>query len=424
MTFALIDCNNFYAACERVFDPKLAGRPVVVLSNNDGCVVSRSAEAKAMGVPMAAPYFKIEREFVRRGGVALSSNYALYADMSNRVMSILAGFSPHQEVYSIDECFLGMEGFKDLAALGRGIRIKVGSWTGLPVCVGFAPTKTLAKLANHVAKKQPAWGGVCDLTALSRAEQEALIGCLDVGEVWGVGRKLRERLIAMGIDTVGRLRAANPTRIRKAFNVVLERTVCELNGTPCLDLEAVPPPKQQVMVSRSFGAPIYHLTDLQEAVATFAGRAAEKLRGQGCCTGALTVFIHTSPFKREEPQYSPSLTLPLPLLTADTLELTRMALAALDMVYRPGYAYAKAGVLLSELVPLGKVQPDLFAVQSKTGGKPAALMAVIDRANARFGRGALKSAATITQGRWCMQQRKKSPSYTTKWGDLLRLRAP
>lgn len=422
MTFALIDCNNFYASCERVFNPRLAGRPVVVLSNNDGCVISRSAEAKAMGVPMGAPYFKIEREFAKRGGVALSSNYALYADMSNRVMAILAGFSPRQEVYSIDECFLGMEGFRDLTALGRGIREKVRQWTGLPVCVGFAPTKTLAKLANHLAKKQPQWGGVCDLTAVSRAEQEALIGGLEVGEVWGVGRKLRERLAVIGIERVAQLRAANPREIRRAFNVVLERTVCELNGTPCLNLEEVPPLKQQIMVSRSFGAPVYTREDLSEAVASFASRAAEKLRAQGSCAGSLTVFIQTSPFKREEPQYSRSLSLPISIASDDTLVLTGLALAGLNKVYRDGFAFAKAGVLLSALMPKDSIQPELFAYAEATRRPSSvALMETLDRVNLKFGRGALKSAGTLGGGGWQMRQESRSPSYTTKWMDILRL---
>lgn len=420
MTIALIDVNNFYASCERVFNPALAGRPVVVLSNNDGCVVARSAEAKALGIPMGAPFFKIEKEFRRCGGVALSSNYPLYADMSNRVMSILTDFSPDQEVYSIDECFLGMAGFRDLTSIGQNIRRKVKRWTGLPVCVGFAPTKTLAKLANHIAKKRPEWHGVCDLTALSPSEQDGLIGGVDVAEVWGVGRRIGARLASMGITTVRQLRDANPARIRRAFSVVLERTVVELQGTPCLTLEDVTPPKKQIMVSRSFGNSVYALQDLEHAVGAFVSRAAEKLRGQNSCAGSILVFAQTSPF-RDEPQYARSLTVPIATATDDTLMLTHAALTGLAALYRHGFAYAKAGVLLSELVERERVPQDLF-MREQQRGKSAALMATLDKVNARFGRGTLKTGTASAQGIWRMRQRKKSPCYSTRWDDLIRVK--
>jgi len=420
MTFALIDCNNFYASCERVFNPSLAGHPVVVLSNNDGCVVARSAEAKALGIPMGAPYFKIERDFRRSGGVALSSNYPLYADMSNRVMSLLAGFSPNQEVYSIDECFLGMTGFHELTSIGQDIRQKVKQWTGLPVCVGFGPSKTLAKLTNHVAKKRPEWNGVCDLTALSPREQDALIGGLDVSEVWGVGRRIAARLQAMGITTVRQLRDADPAHIRRAFSVVLERTVLELQGTSCLALEEIAPAKQQIMVSRSFGQPVYELADLENAVGSFVDRAAEKLRSQNSCAGAVMVFAQTSPF-RDTPQYGRSITVPNSTATDDTLHLTSAATAGLKSIYRDRFAYSKAGVMLIELIDRELVPRDLFSCDEQRG-KSAALMAALDKVNARFGRGALTTGAAAAGEIWRMRQDRKSPSYTTSWDDLIRIK--
>lgn len=420
MTFALVDCNNFYASCERVFNPKLAGKPVVVLSNNDGCVVARSAEAKAMKIPMGAPYFKIERDFRRHGGVALSSNYALYADMSNRVMSILSGYSPQQEVYSIDECFLGMAGFTGLMAIGQRIREQIRGWTGLPVCVGFGATKTLAKLANHVAKKRPEWDGVCDLTALSGREQDESVGGIEVGEVWGVGRRIAAKLEQMGVTTVRQLREADPAHIRSIFSVVLERTVLELRGVSCLELEEVVRPRKQIMVSRSFGQTVYELTELENAVGNFVSRAAEKLRAQESCAGSVMVFAHTSPF-RDTPQYSRCITVPIPTPTDDTLALTSAALAGLAAIYKPGFAYAKAGVMLSELVEQEHVPKDLFS-DLEQRGKASALMSALDKVNARFGRGALTTGAAATQGTWRMRQDRKSPAYTTSWSGLIRVR--
>ena len=385
-------------------------------------MVARNPESKALGVGMGVPYFRIEREFSRQGGVALSSNYALYADMSHRVMTLLAGFSPDQEIYSIDECFLGMDGFRDLPAIGQAIREKVRRWTGLPVCVGFGATKTLAKLANHVAKKTPATHGVCDLTSVSPEALLQVIGDLPVDEVWGVGRRIAPRLCEMGIHTVGALRAADPAWIRQRFSVVLERTVRELNGEACLSLEDAAPPRQQVLVSRSFGQPVFALGDLREAVAHFTGRAAEKLRAQGSCAGALTVFIRTSPFRRDDPQYSRSLTLPLARASDNTCEFTSLASHGLATIFREGFPYAKAGVLLGELVDRERVPHDLFDEAPAEAPRAAALMATLDRVNAKFGRGTLKTGASVvTGGSWVMRQQRKSPCYTTRWEDLVRV---
>ena len=416
--FALVDCNNFYASCERAFNPKLAGHPIVVLSNNDGCVVARSAESKAMGIAMGVPYFKIETGFRKAGGVALSSNYALYADMSNRVMSILSGFAPDQEVYSIDECFLNMDGQIDLPGIGKIIRERVKQWTGLPVCVGIGHSKTLAKLANHVAKKRPAWNGVCSLTGLSEHEQLQITGDFEVGEVWGVGRRIATRLEQMGITTVRQLRGADVTLIRREFSVVMERTVMELRGVSCLALEDVAPPKKQIMSSRSFGLPVYDLPGLEESVAAYVSRAGEKLRRQQHVAGGVMVLLETNPFKPDDPQYHPSITVPLVTPTSDTRELIRAAYAGLRQIFRTGYAYKKAGVMLMELCPEASPrQDDLFAAPANPE-KSTRLMTTMDALNARFGRGTTRIATEGVDQHRKMKRGRMSPCYTTRWEDL------
>jgi DNA polymerase V len=293
MPIALVDCNNFYVSCERVFNLKLEGKPVVVLSNNDGCAVARSNEVKALGLKMGTPWFQMRELAQAHGIVAFSSNYALYADMSNRVMSILARYSPDQEIYSIDECFLGLEGFShtDLIVYGQQIRRQVKQWTGIPVCVGIAETKTLAKLANHCAKKGLAGqDGVCDFGRMHDAALSRLFSDIEVGEVWGIGRQLTKQLAGRGITNVEDLRRADAKTLRREFSVVVERTVTELNGIPCLSLEEVAPNKQQIQSSRSFGSYVYDLASLREAVASYVAIAAEKLRNQGSLSGMLQVY--------------------------------------------------------------------------------------------------------------------------------------
>ena len=318
--FALVDGNNFYVSCERVFNPKLEGRPVVVLSNNDGCAVARSAEVKALGVKMGAPWFQM-RDLARKHGIiALSSNYALYADMSNRMMAILAEFSPDQEIYSIDECFLGMQGFGnfDLIEYGQIIRRRVRQWTGIPVCVGIAPTKTLAKLANHCAKKELAGSnGVCDFGQMSDQDRTRLFSGIAVGEIWGVGRQLTGKLNDLGIACVEALRTADQKTLRREFSVVMERTVMELNGVSCMELEEAVPNKQQIMSSRSFGNYVYDIGQLGEAVSSYIAIAAEKLRSQRSLAGMVQVYIRTNPHKDDVPQYQRSLTIPLMVASQD-----------------------------------------------------------------------------------------------------------
>ena len=417
---ALIDVNNFYVSCERVFNPKLEGRPVVVLSNNDGCAVARSNEVKALGVKMGQPWFQLKDLARKHGIIAYSSNYALYADMSNRVMSILAMFSPNQEIYSIDECFLDLTGFKRQTptAYGQQIRQCIRQWTGLPVCVGIGPTKTLAKLANHIAKKHPEWNGVCDLNSLSSHQQADWFRRIEIGEVWGIGRRLAPKLHEIGIKTVLDLKTASPSQLRARFSVVMEKIIREINGTACIELEEINPPKKQIVSSRSFGIPVSDLSSLEESVSLYISRAAEKLRRQQSFAGTVHISIRTSPFNEKEPYYANSMTIALPRQTDDTRLLTKVALWGLRRIYRRGYKYQKAGVMLSELVSRQYRQIDLFG-SVETDTRASQLMRVMDQINARMGRGTLKLASEGFKQPWKMKQGNKSPNYTTCWDELI-----
>jgi DNA polymerase V len=422
--FALVDCNNFYASCEKLFNPKLKDKPVVVLSNNDGCVVARSAEVKALGIPMGVPWFKIQAEAKRYGIVAYSSNYALYADMSNRVVEVLSGFSPNVEVYSIDESFLDFSGFERLGYVqyGQDIRQRIADWLGLAVCVGIAPTKTLAKLANHCAKKQLAGdNGVCDFTGLTDTDLGTLFERIPINEVWGVGRQLTAKLNTMGIQTVRQLRDADARMIRARFSVVLERTVQELRGTSCMDLEEVVPDRQQIISSRSFGTLIDDLEDLEEAVASYTARAAEKLRRQDSLAGAVQVMIRTNVFKPEAPQYQKAVTVPLPEATADTRILTRWTLRVLRRIYRAGYGYHKAGIALLDIRPRANQQFGLFVPDDLVQTRNQRLMGTLDAINGRYGRGVLRLAAEGIEKPWQMRRGNLSPCYTTEWKGLARV---
>ncbi len=370
---------------------------------------------------MGEPWFKLQEQARQHGIIAFSSNYELYADLSDRVVQVLRQFSPNLEVYSIDESFLSLDGFGhiDLAEYGRQIRERVLQWVGLPGCVGIGPSKTLAKLANHCAKKSLAGSdGVCNLLALNAGELDELFGRIEVDEVWGVGRKIDARLREMGIASVKDLRNADPAMIRTRFSVVLERTVRELNGVSCLSLEEVAPDKQQIMCSRSFGEPVYELDDLLDAVATYMSRAAEKLRGQQGVAAALMVFLQTNPFKPEEPQYHPSMTVPLPDPTADTRVLVQWAQRIAKRLYRRGYAYKKAGVMLSGIQSAGVSQGSLFDSPSSTVAKAGTLMALMDGINQKWGRGAIRLAAEHRHHPWQMRRDRMSPRYTTSWDEL------
>lgn len=419
--FALVDCNNFYASCEKLFNPLLKHRPVVVLSNNDGCVVARSAEVKALGIPMGVPWFKIQNEAKRHGIVAFSSNYALYADMSNRVVEVLSAFSPNIEVYSIDESFLELSGFERMGyqAYGAEIRQRVADWLGMAVCVGIGPSKTLAKLANHAAKKNLAGTeGVCDFTAMSPAALDALFSRIGVGEVWGVGRKIEARLEAMGIRTVQQLRAADAELMRSKFSVVVERTVRELRGVSCMELQEIVQEKQQIMSSRSFGQLVYELPELEEAVASYVAKAAEKLRNQNSLAGAIQVNIRTNVFKPEVSQYQRAVTVPLPEASSDTRVLTRWAQQVLRRIFRPGYGYHKAGITLMDIVPATNQQFSLFVSVGALDARSRQLMDVLDGINGKFGRGTLRLAAEGVEKGWQMRRGNLSPRYTTEWDCL------
>lgn len=418
-SIALIDVNNFYVSCERVFNPKLTGKPVVVLSNNDGCAVARSNEVKALGVAMGAPWFKLKDLAKQHGIIGLSSNYALYADMSNRVMSILREYSPDQEVYSIDESFLDLTGFqsRDLVNYGQHMRKRILKWTGLPVCVGIGATKTLSKLANHCAKKRPVFNSVCNFNTMSPVELDGLLGQVDVGEIWGVGRKLAPKLQALGFNTVLDLKRANPERLRQQFSVVMEKTIRELNGTVCIELEDISPPKQQILRSRSFGQPVRDYESLAQSITLYMSSAAEKLRRQQSYAGSVHVYIRTSPFKPDDPFYSNGMAIPLPSPTDDTRQLVNVALWTLKQIYKPNYSYAKAGVMLSEIVSVEGVQTDLFS-SSLASPKSSALMSAMDSINRKMGKESIKLASEGFTRPWKMKQGNKSPSYTTKWGDI------
>jgi len=422
-SIALVDCNNFFVSCERVFNPRLEGKPVVVLSNNDGCVVSRSQEVKSLGINMAAPWFQLKEQAMRHGIIAFSSNYTLYADISNRVMSLLAQFGPGQEIYSIDESFLDLAGTSgNLAEYGQQMRRTIRQCVGIPVCVGIACSKTLAKLANHCAKKGlSGTDGVCDFGILDGRQRTELFARIPVGEVWGVGRRITEKLLAMGIATVEDLRRADPEYMRQQFSVMLARTVEELNGKPCIELEEVGTPRQQIIVSRSFGMPVTALADLSESVSYFTTRAAEKLRGDGSVAASVCVHVRTNPFKEDEPQYNRSMTVPLPQPTDDTPRLIHAALTGLKAIYRHGYRYKKSGVLLMGLQPKGTIQASLFddpAEQAKSGN----MMRVMDAINRKMGQGSLtiaaSGAASGIDRRWAMRRDSKSPNYTTEWNEL------
>jgi DNA polymerase V len=422
---ALVDVNNFYVSCERVFQPRLEGLPVVVLSNNDGCAVSRSAEAKALGVAMGTPWHLMKDLVKKHGIVGLSSNYTLYGDMSRRAMSVLAQFAPSvdQEIYSIDECFLDLTPQPDVNAgsVGVDIRQRVRQWTGLPVCVGIGPTKTLAKLANHIAKKRPEWNGVCDLGALAPDVCSALFSEFGVREVWGVGPRLESRLVAEGIHTVADLRALEPSIARQWFSVVLQRTVSELRGMACLSLEDVAPNKQQIIASRSFGAPVFTADELAECVRAYMTRAAEKLRRQGSVAGMVGVWLETNRFRSQDAQYHPSASARLPQATDDTLRLVGFATALMRRIFRAGYRYVKAGVMLMDLRARPIVQGSLFDVSAEFDERRARLMAVLDRATAKWGRGVLAPGSAGMTTRWAMKRERMTPAYTTRWDELARV---
>lgn len=420
--FALVDCNNFYVSCERLFNPKLEGRPVVVLSNNDGCVVSRSSEAKALGVKMGVPLYQINDLVKSAGIVTLSSNYALYGDLSARIMSILSGFSPHQEIYSIDECFLDFSGISDRLNRAREIKETIKQCAGVPVCVGIGPSKTLAKLANFTAKTSSDCSGVFDFSALSDSERDSIFATLKVGEVWGIGRKLVQKFEQIGINTVLQLKDSSPDLMRKQFSVVIERTVRELRGQSCLEMAEIASARKQIVSSRSFGKNVFELADLEQAVASYMSKAALKLRADRSLAGALEVYIRTNRFAQGTDQYAQTATVTLSHPTDDTMVLLTAASRALKQIYRSGYAYQKAGVSLLDLSNADERQLSLFQEEA-ANSRSEKLMKLMDATNSAMGRGTLYLAAEGQNHSWQNRCNFKSPEYTTSWKGLAVVKA-
>ena len=413
-SFALIDGNSFYCSCERVFDPKLRRRPVIVLSNNDGCAVARTAEAKALGIKMGAPMFTIRDLCQREGVVVFSSNYTLYGDMSRRMNTVYERFASDIEVYSIDESFLDLSPVApgQREEMGRDLRSTVSTWTGVPTCVGIGPTKTLAKLANKIAKSTPQLRGVCDLTSdEARSEWLPLVGLEDV---WGIGRASQAKLAAYGCRTAADVAALDPKLARKSLTVVGERIIHELRGTPCIDLESVAPTRKGCAVTRSFAGRVESLDMMQEAIAAHATRLGEKLRHHGLATDHVTVFFHTSPHDRG-PSRSVSTTVDFPEASNDTLALVRAAKWGARRIWKSGYSYAKAGLMTVDLVPLEASQRALIGALNRE--KSGRLMDALDACNRKLGRGVVfPAAAGIARQKkaWVTKFEMRSPRYTTR----------
>ncbi len=416
-TFALVDCNNFYASCERVFAPGLVGRPVVVLSNNDGCVIARSAEAKAVGVPMGKPAFQCRELFARHNVAVFSSNYALYGDMSDRVMRTLARFAPRLEVYSIDEAFLDLTGLPDGAeAHARRVRETVARWTGIPVSIGIGPTKTLAKLANRLAKQLPGCGGVLDFAACP--DPDRLLETVAVGDVWGIGPRHAAMLESLGVTTARQFRDLPRLFVQKRMTVTGVHTLLELQGFSCLDLEAAPPPPRTLMHSRSFGKAVTTLDELREAVTEYVSRAAARLRAKRFVAGGLRVSVQAYADASGRPPYANAAFAAPAAPTAHTTALLRLAQEVLGGIFRPGHRYKKAGVVLCGLEPAGSRQCSLLDPEPAAGTRGERLMAALDAVNAKWGRDALFHAGRGIKPAWTMRQARRSPRYTTAWDEL------
>lgn len=413
--FALVDCNNFYVSCERVFEPGLEGKPVVVLSNNDGCVIARSNEAKALGIKMGIPAFKCKDLFKKHSVYVYSSNYSLYGDISQRVMDTLTRFAPRIEIYSIDEAFLLLTGFttSNLTDYARYIKTTEKKWTGIPVSIGIGHTKTLAKVANEVAKKYPRYAGVLDVTDYPQLDE--LLDGVDVADVWGIGRKYTQFLNRYGIYTALQLKNAPDQWVKKNLTIMGLRTVKELRGISCVSLEEIPAPKKGIISSRSFGRAVETLPELKEAIADYVSRAAEKLRAQSSAASFIQVFLTTSRFNG--PQYSNSSSTRLPTPTAYTPELIHCAHKCLKKIFKPNYRYKKAGVMLTGIVPEDEIQLNVFGTPSSRD-RWKTLMKTVDRINTRWGSNTIQFAAPGIKRSWRMRQLRRSPRYTTQWSEI------
>ena len=413
---SLVDVNNFYVSCERLFNPKFLNKPVVVLSNNDGCVISRSNEAKLLGIKMGTPLFKIKKIIKSSNVTVLSSNYALYADLSSRAMALLGSYSNQQEVYSIDECFLDLSDTRELITIGQTIQKKLWQYLGMPVCVGIAPTKTLAKLANYCAKKQPEWSGVCDLSVIPNTKIDSIMQDISVAEVWGVGSKTANKMKSIGVYSVLDLKKSDAIYIKKKFSINLERIIYELNGIICSPIDTRNPLKKQIISSRSFGYPIRKYNLLVEAVTTFTSIATLKSRKQSTLAGYVTVFISSSPFKKNTNYYQNNMTLKLPYPTSDVNLILPIALRGLSIIYKDNIEYIKCGIILSGLIDSSRAQKYLW---HKTEVKQSQLIKVIDDINFKFDKNSIRLGTQPINPIWRMRQSRKSQSFTTSWEELL-----
>lgn len=413
---ALVDCNNFYASCERLFNPKLCGRPVVVLSNNDGCVIARSDEAKALGIEMGAPAFMME-DFIEQNNVAVfSSNYTLYGSLSDRVMSTLTTFADQIEIYSIDEAFLEFSEAGNLEQLAHLIRTTVTNDVGIPVSVGVAASKTLAKMANRYAKKKKLGAFVAD----SPAKMKTIREFTAVGDIWGIGKQYEKLLARNGFHTAADLASAPEAWVRKNMSVVGQRMWHELQGIPCIPFEASPPPKKGICVARSFGRLLSDKQDIREALASYTATAAAKLRRQQSCAGLMHLFIQTNGFRQQDKQYYHSITLQIPVATNSTPELLQFAMHGLDVLYRPGYNFKKVGIFLDELVPETQVQQAIFDLRNRSRDKLA--MTAIDEINGSFGRDVVRFGSMGYARKWRLRQERLTPCYTTRIDQVLNIK--
>lgn len=416
--FALIDCNNFYASCERVFAPHLNGKPVVVLSNNDGCAIARSNEAKALGIPMGALAFEFEQLFRKHKVHVFSANFSLYGNMSNRIMHILSAYSPEVEIYSIDEAFLKLKGFDyfNLQDYGCAIRKKVTQGTGIPISVGIAPTKALSKVANRIAKKYTQTGGVYLID--TEEKRVKALKWLAIEDVWGIGRKYAARLREQGVNTAYDFTQLSDAFVQKQFSIVGLRLKRDLSGIPTLDLEDIQA-KKNIATTRSFEKNITKIEDLKERIATFAVTCSEKLRKQKSCCKMLVVFLRTNGFRKDLPQYSRSSLIKLPFPSNSSIELVEFACIALESIFIAGYSYKKAGVIIMDFIPESQIQLSLF---ENSNPKHEGLMKAIDKLNNRFGQQKIRLSIQDQKRVWKMKQEKLSPQYTTRIKDIITIK--
>lgn len=425
--FFLIDVNNMYVSCERVFDPSLNNKPVIVLSNNDGCAVARSNESKALNIKMGVPLFQIKDIVQQHNVIVLSSNYAMYAEMSRRFHTILASYVTDEEVepYSIDECFVDFSAYEknfDLEKVGQQMRQQIWKWLGLPVCVGIGRSKTEAKIANHIAKKNPGFNSVCDLVNMDPCNKEYYFAQIDVSEVWGVGRKHSKKLQAMGINTVLDLACAEPREMQKRFSIVMARTIYELQGISCIEIEHTPPSKKQIVASRSFGGRVTELTDLKEAISMYAQDACKRLRDEGLLCGCMIAFVQSNPFDPNVPFYNKSITGSFSEPTDCTIDFVKAATRMLNAIYKEGIKYKKCGVVLTGLEPKTGHTYDLLT-DFEHIEKKECLMKAMDGIHSKFGKKKISVGPCFVPGRnWSMCRDKLSRN-PFRWDELLTIKS-